>query len=299
MLTGAPPGEKQPLLAGLLDGCRTWWGFVRYVHLPVIAAVIWAGLLVAAKRRDAGRLLVFVLVVIPLFLVALRIKSQYPFAGRYYTPFFGAAFITLVLALDQGRLLLENMLRRVRLRDNGRRIIRWTAVVALIAMFNVGPACRDLVRRRGALARLPENSSPTFVMYEAIKEISRPTLIISECCWNDVSHRLFLLHIGKPFKKELRMIRAGGCQGSSTDIEFEVGRFLTDNPSGLIVLDQTESIDNICGSAPKKPLGGRLAIQKVPGGLCAWNVQGARKSSDVLRAAQSVDFRSLRWWHIK
>ncbi len=298
-LTGNPPDGRVAWRAGLLDGARTWWGFVEYAHLPVSAVVVWAGLLLVAGRRDVARLLLFVLVLLPLFLVALRIRSHYPFAPRYFTPFFGAAFATLVLMLDQGRLAFVGWLRRYRFSPAGGRVAGWAVVATMIAVFNVVPACRDLVRLRGAFTDLPENFSPTFRMYEAIKREDVPVLVFSDPCWNDVTPPLYLRFIGKPFKRELRQTRADGCPGGTTDIRAEMARFLSDHPRGLVVLDNTESGQADCGHPPAQPLGGGLRVTQAPDGLCAWFIRGGRNAADIRRAARAVEFRSLAWWYAR
>jgi hypothetical protein len=296
-LTSRPPGGAVPWLAGLLDGGRVWWSYTRYVRLPVTAVAVWAGLLLVAKRRDAGRLLLFVLVFLPLFLISLRLRSDYPFSSRYLTPFFGGAFVTLLLAFDRGRVLLAGLTKRFRLSPKAGRAAGWAAVAALVVLFKVGPAVHDLVRLRGALGMIPENGSPTFHMYEAIKRADVPVLVISENCWNDLTHRLYFRFIGTPFGREVRLLRQSTCAGGASDVRVEAARCLADCPRGLVVLDQTDTGDHACGGLPASPPGGGLRVEQAPDGECAWFVRGARTASDIRRAARAVGFRSLRWWY--
>ena len=298
-LTGNPPGARIAWGQGILDAGRIWWGYVRYVRLPVAAFVVWAGLLLVARRRDAGRLLLFALVFLPLFLLALRVRSDYLFSSRYYTPFFGGAFVTLVLALDRSRAFVVWLTGKMRLLPAAGRAAGWVAVAALVVMFKAGPACRDIVRWRGQVAVGSQNGSPTFHMYEAIKREDVPVLVISELCWNDVTHRLYLGFIGAPFRREVRLVRARGCPGGGPEVRAEIGRFLSDYPRGLVVLDQTDTGEKVCGALPASPLGGGVRVTQAPDGLCAWFIRGARTAADIRRAARAVEFRSLAWWYAR
>jgi hypothetical protein len=280
-----------------VDGLRVWWGYVRYVRLPVAAAAVWAALVFAAGRRDVRRLLLFALVFLPAFLVALRIRSDYAFADRYYTPFFGGAFLTLLLVLDLGRTWFTVFLRRLRPGRAAALAAGWAAVAVLLVVFKAGPACRDVVRNRAAFAGIHENGSPTFVMYDAIKRQGLPVLVVSENCWSELTHRLYFRFIGIPFPGPVRLVRQSTCVGGGPDPRGGIARFLAEFPRGLVVLDQTDTGDDTCGRTPESHLGGGLRVERSPGGLCAWFIRGARSAADVRRVARLVEFRSLAWWY--
>jgi len=56
-LTGHPPGARPEVLAGLKDAVLTFIAYIKYLGFPqkrLLVVLVWAGLLLAARRRDAG-----------------------------------------------------------------------------------------------------------------------------------------------------------------------------------------------------------------------------------------------------
>jgi len=291
-----PPGAHSDFWGGIRRGLVAWWEYNRYLSIRGVQVVaIWAALLFALGRRDVRRFLFLVLVCLPLFLIFMSAKSSMPFHARYYTPFFGAGFVTLVMGLDLGRRLALRAYARVGLQSGTARLANYALLAMLFVAFKAGPAIVNMAGNYWDVRTWPVNGSPTYRLYEVIKSHGPSVLLVSENDCNIYSHKLYLNHIGAPFRGEVHMAFTHG-KDSNADIRGDISRFLRDHPGALIVLDQT-NCSMTCRTLTAFTLPGGARVWKAPDDSCAWFVAGARTLADVRVAARRVGFRSLAWWY--
>jgi hypothetical protein len=236
---------------------------------------------VSRQRRDAAAATAIGLGLIPLLLVSARLHSAYGFFDRYYTPFFGLGFVTLLLALDAARRVLP---RR-------RPWLAAAAAILLLAWQGAGKDLAGLVPGFKNLRQPPRNFSPYFRIYEDIKREPGPLLLIHSHCHGEDIPLMYLQYVGRPYTEGYTIIDAMHCATERLDGRLALERFVAVHPEGLIVLDDKER-DR---SDPRAPRGDWEAkVRRVPSEpVSVWLIRGARSVGEVRRIARAVGFDSI------
>lgn len=280
MLDHPPEAPAGPVGDRILAGLGLWWNATRFLALPVPAVVCWAALACAPRRREALPALAYAVGVIPVLLIDLRFRSAYPFFDRYFTPFFGLGFVTLILSLDAVRDAGARWRSRVPARWRRPLVVLATAGAAgWLGVF--GDLIR-LVPERRALALPPANFSPYFRLYEEIKAEPGPVLIVNAHCWADDIPLLYLTFIGRPCTHGYTVIDSTGCSTPPAAARAVIQDFVRAFPRGLVVLDHKERPR----PDPTPPPGAWTGrVRRAADPVSVWLVRGATGPEELRRLA--------------
>ncbi|MEK7477724.1 MAG: hypothetical protein AAB152_19060 [Candidatus Coatesbacteria bacterium] len=290
LLAASPPGHAPGWhWSSIAAGLGLYRQLQDFVHLPVPVLVVWAALCFAWRRSRVLNLLVVSFLFMPAFLVFSSVRSDYPFGWRYFMPFFGLGFVSVVLACCHGYRLWEWARVRRPVLSGGAG--SWVLALALLVLFKAPASAWGLIRSGGALTLPLANSSPYFHMYEEIKRVDRPVMILRKCPWGDDVTDLYLDHIGVRFPRRAALVYDGMAGLTRRDAARLIERFPVEHPDGLVVLDRKEE-ECPDVSPPRRP--GAARVWRIPGErICVWYVQGARDAAEIRRIARAVGFASI------
>ncbi len=289
-----PGGHSLRLAEGMTGGLMVWRDYGAYLGFPVAAAVLWLGLAATGVRDRAARTTAFLgLIFLPACFVAMRMRSTYPFGDRYFTPFLGLGFVTLLLAFRHGR---AAALRISRGALNG-RAAAGLATVALLAGFGAPGHLAALVPDALALRPVPRNFSPYFRIAGELKARGAPLLVIHNHCWADDIYRMYLTRIGRPFRGDFTVTDSLDCLTPGPQVRELLGRTLADSPRTLIIL---ADLERAWPTGPTRPRGPwRASVRRVDEPVSAWIIRGARDVSEVRQIARAVGYTSIEHLFIK
>lgn len=297
LVTG-PPGDVASFswgrLADALRGGAALWGeFDKYLGCPVPVLALGFALLVFAaagiERRKVLSLLALSFLILPGLLVYFRLRSNYAFGSRYFTPFFGLGFAMLLAVATCLIAAVSRAASRI-----GRR---WVSAVGAVA---IGGVSLLTFRVPGTLAqvadlstlRLPaSNFSPYFQLYGELRASQRPLFVLHSHCWaNDIPLLYFQYVGGEPYRSGYQVADSKGCEMKASDAREALRLFLAINPRGLVVLDDKEQD---CSKTRNVRAAGLVTVERVRLPVCVWKISGASSIDEVRAIAEAVGFPSV------
>jgi hypothetical protein len=198
-----PPDQRPDLHSAWGRALEDWWGFLQYMempgHLPLFYAALALSPVIFSRRRSmryaSWKWLLFMGLILPLHFLRIRSTSNYPFYPRYYSPFFGLAFLTLLLAVGQVEALLP---KRLWTQAWSRPWI--TAGLALLIPALLVP------RLTFPQMHLPTaNFSPEFKFYESLKT-EEPVIFLAHPCYLSSVPILYWRFIGSPANSPVEFV---------------------------------------------------------------------------------------------
>jgi hypothetical protein len=294
--TASPP--QGTLRDHAAAGLGLFWGYFRYLELPLGVGAAWVGVALAGLalpslrlRAAARRLALLVALALPLVFVLARARSSYEFFARYYMPFAGLGLVALVLALETIFVAARQLSRRVRL---------WPGMAGvLVAGVALAPLVARAARLPGRLSLPARNFSGVHQLFESLKRSGEAVFTVANPCWADVIPILYWRFIGASPTLPIwvpQLFQDPACTSSALGPGGTIGReldgFFREQPDGTVMLFQ---IHTSCPPAPASPRASgerieRLAFTADDEPSCFWIVRHARSRERVEEIARQEGF---------
>ncbi len=303
-----------PFMTHVKAGFALWPEFLNYIQLPFFHGLIWiaialgGSIILRQKKMAASKTAFLLFVVLPALFIKVRLSSDYSFAIRYFTPFFGIGAAIMVLAFASIGSLLERL--KFTLAKTKATVVtsRLTPLVPLVLSIFLLIEINN--RLESDLQYPPSNFSPTFHFFESLKRLHRPVLFVGNpCAEADTISSLYWNYLGEPaggptdpyesyinratYAPILDQNDRTECNrtrlGPGTQAGAKIEDFLARSPAGLVVLFQVHST---CPKTPS-PVSNYSPASVIRANLdvtCAWVVSGAKNREQVELIAKSEGY---------
>jgi hypothetical protein len=256
--------------------------------VPVLVLGV-ALLAFAAARIERGkvlRLLVLSFIVVPFLFVYFRLRSDYPFGPRYFTPFFGLGFAMLLTVAECA---LAAISRAATAMDRRWVTTLGAVIVGVTALLTFGvPHTLAKVADRSGLRVPASNFSPYFQLYGELRASQRPLFVLHSHCWANDIPLLYLQYVGgETYRAGYQVADSKGCETRASDAREALRSFLEVNPRGLVVLDDKE---RDCSTSVNPSVAGEARVERVRLPVCVWTISGASSIDEVRAVAEAVGF---------
>jgi hypothetical protein len=271
-----------------------------------VAVLAWGAVsaLTMLRTADRGqraawlRIAAVLVVVLPVFLIMSRLRTEYPFSPRYGTPYVGLGFALVVVGLDA----LPTALRPPKRWLSARWLTALSALPIIVLAIQVAIPLFGLASRPGTLEF--DSTSAMRETFDSLKALGRPALVAASPCWAEMVPRYYWKYAGTPPPavgfEVTQPSGARSCLSGAMDEDHRglFDDFLGRHPDGLILLFQQHAP---CPIPPAKIQRRRAAIAAhqewhpvVRGGndlnACLWIIADAADEEEVRDIARQAGF---------